>query len=144
MDSIMIVAYISVVSLMFILILILLLTRRPPTYNLYVPHTPMPQTDSFPFPQFGHVDQAYTPPSPMPQTDPFPFPQFGHVDQSYTPPTSIHQTDAIPLPQLNPIQSNPGNIYVEMRGSLLPLYSNYPFVRSTSLIRDSDIYYSDD
>ena len=114
MDSDMFILYIVAVSLMFLLIVILLLTRRHTTYNVYPPHT-RPHTDLYPFPMLD-------------------------VDNSYTPMT-LYST-----PPTIPDETHPSNIYLEMEPMepMEPMYSNYPFSRSNSYFRGSEIYFSDE
>ena len=123
----MFILYVVAVSLMFILIVILLITRRHTTYNIYAPHTP-PHTDLYPFPQ---LDNSYTPTTPL-------------TPQSI----QLHPTNPTIPPSHHPTnladQTHPSDIYLEMRGNLLPMYSNYPFSRSNSHFRGSELYFSDE
>ena len=72
-------------------------------------------------------------PFPLPQTDSFPLPQFDPIPQ----PRSISPVTAAPSP------TNISDIYLEMRGPLLPFQTLYPFSHSTSPVHGSDIYLSD-
>ena len=130
-SDIIICLYVVAISIMFVIIVILLLTRRHTTIHLYVPNRP-PDIDSYPFPQFDNVDTSYTPPTPLHQTESI---HLHHTNPTIPP--SHHPTNLAD-------QTHPSDIYIEMRGNLLPMCSNYPFSRSNSHFRGSQLYFSDE